>query len=811
MRQWSLHTEMLYHQLKEDIHQSSTIYILSAFMMKSGVELIFDDLQYALDRGADLKILTGDYLYVTQPNALETLLDLNGDQLELRMWRSEGVAFHPKTYIFNHQKHGAIIVGSSNLSRSALTTGVEWNLRMNRNASQQVFNQAVHEFIKLFYDDNTIPINAETLKRYEKDYHQFHAKHGKLIEAWTTHEEIQLTLPISESEKQPIVVKEPQTLYQEKIQPRQAQIEALQALEETLEEEYSKAMVVMATGLGKTYLAAFFAKKFNRVLFIAHREEIIKQAKASFERVLGKTGGLLYGLEKDMNHDMIFASIFTLSIQDQLQQFSKNAFDLIIIDEFHHAAAKSYEKVIRYFEPKFLLGLTATPERTDGQDVFAICDGNVAYEITFIEAIQRGWLAPFTYYGVIDDIDYSKIRWLGSRYDQHQLLIEQLNHNRAEYIYEKWQEYKQTRTLAFCSSIEQANFLGSFFKKKGEKVIILTSKTKDISRSEAIKLLEKGEIDIIFTVDLFNEGVDIPSVDTLLFTRPTESLVVFTQQIGRGLRKAPGKERCVIIDLIGNYRTADTKLKIFEQTNRKPISSNIVPVVPSSCEINLETEVIDLLTALRNKRSPRKARIYQDYLTVKETLGRRPSYVEAHLHGRVNSKEYRQAFGGYFAFLNEYGELTNREKAVYEKYYQWLQKVEKEPMTKSYKMVVLKYMLEKGPNKWFETITPHDVAAYFHHFYMAKEYRKRIDFSDNNTKKLWEFHADSVAQLIARMPMSKWVGKDGLISFENQKFQITFAIDKEDEEILHKMTEDICDYKLHVYFERKNKRALIVN
>src|SRR5699024_9635834 len=197
-------------------------------------------------------------------------------------------------------------------------------------------------------------------------------------------------------------------------------------------------------------------------------------------------------------------------------------------------------------------GLTATPERTDGKDVFAICDGNVAYETTFIEAIQHGWLTPFIYYGVKDDIDYSNIKWLGKHYDQHELMVQQLQADRAKQIYEKWKKYRQTRTLAFTSSIQQAEFLSSYFNDQGVKSITLTSATKDVSRSEAIRMLTTNELEIIFTVDLFNEGVDIPSVDTLLFARPTESLVVFTQQIGRGLRKYAGKNNCVIIDLIGN-------------------------------------------------------------------------------------------------------------------------------------------------------------------------------------------------------------------------------------------------------------------
>lgn len=770
--------------------------------MRSGVEVIYEDLQQALHNGADVKILTGDYLYVTQPAALEKLASLQGNNLEIRLWKSDGISFHPKSFIFKHYEDGAIIVGSSNLSRSALTSGIEWNMRMQRHASPNVFDEAIETFISLFYDEKTVEINKETIPHYRVEYDDFHARHADLMKTWTQREEIELTLPIEESTSLPLEVEEAID-YTINIDPRPAQKEALKALEETVAEEYSKAMVVMATGLGKTYLAAFFARHYKKVLFIAHREEILKQAKKSFEHVLGIPGGLYYGAEKDKNQPLLFASIFTLSIQDHLTIFAKDEFDLIVVDEFHHAAAKSYRKVLDYFEPQFLLGLTATPERTDGKDVFALCDGNVAYEISFIEAIQRGWLAPFTYYGVKDTIDYSQIRWLGQRYDQNALLVEQLQEERAGHIFTSWKKHKLTRTLAFCSSIEQASFLAGFFKNQGVQAISLTSETVDISRSDAILKLERRQIDVIFTVDLFNEGVDIPSVDTLLFVRPTESLVVFTQQIGRGLRKHPGKNKCVIIDLIGNYRHADTKLQVLGEGISQS-SEVFIPRIPDTCTINLDMDVIDLLKEMRHKRSPRKERIYHDYIYVKELLGRRPTYHEVHLNGRENSREYRQAFGGYFSFLYDRDELSSHEAQVYKHHLAWLQKVEKESMTKSYKMVVLQYMLDKGPSQWYKSITPEEVAPYFHEFYMAKEYRKRIDFSNSNTKRLWEYDEAKVAQLIARMPMDKWMDNDkDLLLFKDGEFFINFKIAIEDEEILHEMTQQICEYRLNFYFERK--------
>ncbi len=334
------------------------------------------------------------------------------------------------------------------------------------------------------------------------------------------------------------------------LKPRPAQVAALEELERTLEEEYDKAMVVMATGLGKTYLAGFFAQRFTRVLFIAHREEILYQAQKSFQRIMpDRTYGVYNGQHKEGEADCVFASIYTLGRKKHRESFEPDRFDLIVVDEFHHAAAASYQSVIDYFQPKFLLGITATPDRMDGKDVYAICGGNVAYQIHFIETIRRGWLSPYRYYGVYDDTDYTNIRWLGTRYDEEQLAAAQLRRSQASKIYEAWLKHKQTRTIGFCSSIKQADFLANYFLEQGTNAISLHSGTVGITREEAIRQITEGSLEVIFTVDLFNEGIDIPSVDTLLFVRPTESLTVFTQQVGRGLRLAEQKTHCTIIEL----------------------------------------------------------------------------------------------------------------------------------------------------------------------------------------------------------------------------------------------------------------------
>lgn len=495
-------------------------------------------------------------------------------------------------------------------------------------------------------------------------------------------------------------------------------------------------------------------------------------------------------------------------MKQHLERFQPDTFDLIIIDEFHHAAANSYQRVLDYFKPQFLLGITATPDRNDNKDVYAICDGNVAYRIDFLEAIQRRWLAPFHYVGVYDDTDYSQLTWLGTRYAEDDLLKVQLREEMAEKILHAWKQHKQTRTLVFCSSIRQAVFLSNYFNKQNYKTVPLHSKQVDVSREKAIKLLEKGELDAIFTVDLFNEGVDIPAVDTLLFVRPTESLTVFTQQIGRGLRLHDGKEKCVIIDLIGNYRNADIKLSVFDTNpDEKKKKKVIEPTLPQVCSFDLDVKVIQLLDEMARKRQPRKQKLYDDYMALKQELGRRPTYFELHLKGGSESSIYKQEFKSYLGFLLWASELSDREQEVFQRYEPWIVEVEKTVMSKSYKMVVLKVMLDRGVDHWFESITPTEAAPGFHAFLIEKEYRKRIDLSDKTGKQLWEYNEDKVSRLIARMPMTKWSGSSkGLIAFENDVFRLTFGIAEEDREMLYHWTKEICEYRLHQYFERKGNR-----
>ncbi|MCK1992166.1 DEAD/DEAH box helicase family protein [Peribacillus muralis] len=805
MSKVQLITSQLGTHLLKQIDSASSICILTSFVMKSGVQYLRQALKAAAERGAEIKVCTGDYLFVTQPEALRMLLEIDS-RIEVRLWKSNGVSFHPKAYLFQKENQDSLFVGSSNLSHSALSNGVEWSLSVSDD--EAVFSQGLHLFLETFYSDQTIPLNQETWKNYEESYEKFHITNPNLPQKWTETEEMDLMLP-SEGDEESIptteIIHESSVPYG-KISPRFAQLEALEELNKTMEEDYAKALVVMATGLGKTYLAGFFARNFKRVLFIAHLEEILYQAKKSFQTVMPEERFSIYnGKVKESHGHTIFASIYTLSMQRHLRVFDPDEFDLIIVDEFHHAAAESYQRVLDYFKPKFLLGITATPDRNDNKDVYAICDGNVAFRIDFLEAIQRNWLAPFKYFGVYDDTDYSQITWLGNRYDEQELLQLQLRDEMAEKVLIAWKDKRKTRTIGFCSSIKQADFLSEFFKQNGFSAISLHSKQKDLNRDEAIKQLADGALDIIFTVNLFNEGVDIPAVDTLLFVRPTESLTVFTQQIGRGLRLHDSKDHCVIIDLIGNYRNADVKLSLFDtDLNRK--AKAIELVVPELCDIQLDIQVINLLKEMGKKKQPRRAKLVNDYHILKQELGRRPTYLELHLKGASDSPQYRQEFSSYYGFLEYAKELSEHESEIFHRYEQWLLEVEKTGMTKSYKLVVLLAMLERGEDSWFKPITSKEAAPFFHSYLTEVEYRKQIDFADKTTKKLWDYNEAGVSKLISTMPMTKWSGSSkGLISYDDDIFKLNFVVRSKDQRILFNMTKDICEYRLHYHFERKAK------
>ena len=448
--------------LKQAIRKSKSIKIIAAFIMESGVRIILDDLKYAVSMGAKVQILTGYYLGITEPSALYLLKMSFGNSIEIRVFKHKDISFHPKTYIFENDLNGEIYIGSSNISASALGKGVEWNYKISQEESKEAFSQ-FHENFDFLYFEHSLELTDDLLKAYsigwKKSRFYNEAANASLMEKL--------------SQPQTYLVAEEESGYDtgEQIKPYGAQIEALYYLEQS-RMEVSKGLVVMATGVGKTYLAAFDSRKFKKILFVAHREEILNQAYESFLKVMPeKKFGMFKASLTEKDADVIFASVQTLGKSKYLNEewFKPDYFSYIIFDEFHHIAAQSYKEIVNYFKPEFLLGLTATPFRMDNKDIYSYCDDNLIYEINLKEAIERDYLVPFNYYGIYDDTNYKEITLRNGKYDEKDLEDALVSPKRAELVLKYFKLYGKSKAIAFCCSIKHANSMTAAFIKAGIK------------------------------------------------------------------------------------------------------------------------------------------------------------------------------------------------------------------------------------------------------------------------------------------------------------------------------------------------------
>ena len=436
----------LYYQLKMSMLKANKIDIIVSFLMESGVRMLLMDLKAALDRGVQVRILTGNYLGITQPSALYLLKKELGDRVDLRFYSEKERSFHPKSYIFHYENGGEIYIGSSNVSKSALTSGIEWNYRFSSLDDKKNFRLFNDTFEDLF-ENHSIVIDDEELTRYSKTWHK-----PAVSKDLAKYDDLEDNAD---------------TKVEALFQPRGVQIEALYALEDSRLEGARKGLVQAATGVGKTYLAAFDSAKYERVLFVAHREEILKQAAVSFENVRNSDDyGFFNGKQKDTDKAVIFASVATLGRNEYLTKdfFAPDYFDYIVIDEFHHAVNDQYQRIVNYFKPQFLLGLTATPERMDGKNIYEICDYNVPYEISLKEAINKGVLVPFHYYGIYDETDYSSLHLVKGRYDEKELNETYIgNVKRYDLIYKFYMKYRSKIALGFCCSRQHAEEMAKDF------------------------------------------------------------------------------------------------------------------------------------------------------------------------------------------------------------------------------------------------------------------------------------------------------------------------------------------------------------
>ena len=682
----------LYYQLVNSLKKAESVDIIVSFLMESGVKMLLGELENALKRGAKIRILTGNYLGITQPSALYLIKQKLGEQVDLRFYNEKNRSFHPKSYMFHFEDYSELYIGSSNISRSALTSGIEWNYRFSSKTDPKNYEKFYHTFEDLF-ENHSIVIDDEELKRYSKNWHR--PAVSKDLERYDSEEESKDT--------------NVRLLYE----PRGAQIEALCALENTRAEGARRALVQAATGVGKTYLAAFDSKKYERVLFVAHREEILNQAAVSFQNVRNSDDyGFFNGEQKCTDKSVIFASVATLGRLEYLNEtyFAPDYFSYVVIDEFHHAINEQYQRIVEYFKPQFLLGLTATSERMDGRNIYEICDYNVPYEISLKEAINKGMLVPFHYYGIFDDTDYSKLHIVRGRYDEKELNETYIgNVHRHDLIYKYYCKYGSKRALGFCCSRVHAEEMAREFCRRGiPSVAVYSNAEGEFSedRSVAIEKLKQGEIKVIFSVDMFNEGVDITSVDMVMFLRPTESPIVFLQQLGRGLRKSKGKEYLNVLDFIGNYEKAGrvrfllTGKALSETRQYHPADTSFFP---DDCLVDFDMKLIDLFAEMDKKHLKVKDLIRNEYLRVKDLLGKRPSrmdlftYMEDEVYQMAITHSKDNPFKRYMDFLKEWKELNQEEELFYQGIgREFISLLENTSMSKVYKMPVLMAFYNHG-------------------------------------------------------------------------------------------------------------------
>lgn len=525
-------------ELKREIQTSDSIDFLVSFIKWSGIRRLIENLKEFADRtDTKLRILTTTYMKATNLKAIKELASLKNTEVKIN-YETNHMRMHAKSYYFRRNTgFSTAYIGSSNLSNSALTEGLEWNIKVTEQESFDILKKFAVTFESYWNDPTFELFDVNNLDHYNRLKQELQPEQNMFFNKFKL---------------------------QSVINPYPYQQEILDQLEaERKVHHHYKNLVVASTGTGKTVVAAFDYRRFKEenpdstFLFIAHRKEILEQSVQKFREVLNdfNFGELYVGNYRPESYKHLFMSIQSFNSSEFFRSTDPGFYDYIIVDEFHHAAAKSYQDLLNYYTPKILLGLTATPERHDGKDILQYFDGRIASEMRLVEAIDRKLLSPFHYFGISDSVDYSSLTWKG-KYDSSELEnIYTADDKRASLILESTNKYvtdlNQVKGLGFCVSVAHAEFMADFFTRHHVPSIALSAKTETEIRDTAKKELEKGHIRFIFVVDLYNEGIDIPEVNTILFLRPTESATVFLQQLGRGLRLHPDKECLTVLDFVG--------------------------------------------------------------------------------------------------------------------------------------------------------------------------------------------------------------------------------------------------------------------
>ena len=730
----------LWPRIANRIPGATEIDLVASFAQSSGLDLIRKALFSAHEAGARIRLLVGDYLCITSPDALRTLFGwmaiaghsrglaghFEARLVELEKLHGHPSTFHPKAWRIADATGGIMVVGSSNLSRSALTTGVEWNL-VGETAGSQSLDQEMAAAFEALWCQAT-PLSAEVITRY--------SRRAELAEK---------TRAVWDGENVPM---DPATGSREEktpdqiaiFSPRPWQTTALESLATIRRDGYTKALVAVATGLGKTWLAAFdllaISKSLGRcprVLVIAHRAEILAQAEGTLRQALDHASALhgwppcrvswYAGDQSDLSGSLVIASIQKLSRRrspgspapEGLAALDAAQFDYCVIDEVHHAEAPSYRRVLARLRASFTLGLTATPDRTDGVDIATLFDDILAAQATIGDGITEGSLVPFRYRGLKDDTDFEQIPWRNGRFDPLILEKKLANSARMERLWVEWladapDPPQLSRTLVFCCSRRHALFTRDWLRHRKVAAAALFSESVGVDgprlvsdpRMASLAQFREGSLEALCVVDLFNEGLDVPQVSRVVMLRPTESKVIFLQQLGRGLRAAEGKTRLSVIDFVGNHKVFASRLMhvLALGKNGQPTSNpwedlkdfvaGRPPGLPPGCTVDLDMEAKELLQRLVPSGGNA---VVAAYRLMRMELERRPTPAEL-VHAGYLPLTVSASHDSWLDFCRGEGDLDAAEQTALDQHGPWFRMLQTTSLTKSYKMVVLRVLLD---------------------------------------------------------------------------------------------------------------------